>query len=112
MNTKVIGTKGETLAVKLLKEKKYKILEQNYTTKIGEIDIIAQIKDIVVFVEVKARKSSRFGYPREAINLTKQQKVRTVATQYMLANKLMNSKVRFDCIEILGEQITHIENCF
>lgn len=112
MNTKVLGTQGESVAVKFLKDKKYKILKQNFITKIGEIDIIAQTKDIIVFVEVKARKSVRFGYPREAINLAKQNKIRTVATQYLLANKLMNSKVRFDCIEVLGDQITHIENCF
>ena len=112
MNTKVLGTQGESVAVKFLKDKKFKILKQNYITKIGEIDIIAQTKDIIVFVEVKARKSVRFGYPREAINLAKQNKIRTVATQYLLANKLMNSKVRFDCIEVLGDQITHIENCF
>ncbi|MGN1212961.1 MAG: YraN family protein [Christensenellales bacterium] len=112
MNTKVLGTQGESVAVKFLKDKKFKILKQNYTTKIGEIDIIAQTKDIIVFVEVKARKSIRFGYPREAINLTKQKKIRKVATQYLLANKLMNCKVRFDCIEVLGDQITHIENCF
>ena len=112
MNTKVLGTQGESVAVKFLKDKKYKILKQNFITKIGEIDIIAQTKDIIVFVEVKARKSVRFGYPREAINLAKQNKIRTVATQYLLANKLINSKVRFDCIEVLGDQITHIENCF
>ena len=112
MNTKVLGTQGESVAVKFLKDKKYKILKQNFITKIGEIDIIAQTKDIIVFVEVKSRKSVRFGYPREAINLAKQNKIRTVATQYLLANKLMNSKVRFDCIEVLGDQITHIENCF
>ena len=112
MNTKVFGIKGETLAVNFLKDKKYKIIKQNYVTKIGEIDIIAQIDDIIVFVEVKARNTKRFGYPREAINYAKQRKIRTVATQYMLANKLTNSKVRFDCIEILGDQITHIENCF
>ena len=112
MNTKVLGTQGESVAVKFLKDKKYKILKQNFITKIGEIDIIAQTKDIIVFVEVKARKSVRFGYPREAINLAKQNKIRQVATQYLLANKLMNSKVRFDCIEVLGDQITHIENCF
>lgn len=112
MNTKVIGAQGELIAVKYLKDKKYKILQQNYTTKIGEIDIIAQDKDIIVFVEVKARNTNRFGYPREAISYAKQKKVRTVATQFMLTNKLMNSKVRFDCIEILGEKITHIENCF
>ena len=112
MNTKVLGTQGESVAVKFLKDKKYKILKQNFITKIGEIDIIAQTKDIIVFVEVKARKSVRFGYPREAINLANQNKIRQVATQYLLSNKLMNSKVRFDCIEVLGDQITHIENCF
>lgn len=112
MNTKVYGTQGETVATQYLKDKKYKILKQNFVTKIGEIDIIAQTQDIIVFVEVKARKNTRFGYPREAINSAKQQKIRLVATQYLLKNKLINSKVRFDCIEILDEKITHIENCF
>lgn len=112
MNTKVLGAQGETKAVELLKSKKYEILQQNYTTKIGEIDIIAKHNGTIVFVEVKARNTARFGYPREAINYTKQQKIRRVATQYLLVNKLLNSKVRFDCIEILGDRITHLENCF
>lgn len=112
MNTKVFGVQGEVLAEEYLKSKKYKILCKNYTTKIGEIDIVAQIEDVVVFVEVKARNTRRFGMPREAITPYKQNKIRKVATQYMLKHKLMNSKVRFDCIEILGDDITHLQNCF
>ena len=108
----ILGVECETLAKDYLVKKGYKILKQNYKTKIGEIDIIAKIKDITVFVEVKDRQTKRFGMPREAITPYKRNKIRTVATQYMLANKLMDSKVRFDCVEILGDTITHIENAF
>ena len=108
----VLGVKGEALAKQYLLDKKYKILEQNFTTKIGEIDIIAQDNDIIVFVEVKDRQTKRFGMPREAITPYKQNKIRTVATQYLVKNRLINYKVRFDCVEILGDTITHIENAF
>ncbi len=108
----VLGVQGETLAKQYLTEKGYKILEQNYTTKIGEIDIIATKNDIIVFVEVKNRQTKRFGMPREAITPYKQNKIRKVALQYLVAKKLTNKQVRFDCVEILGDTITHIENCF
>ena len=108
----VYGVQGEVLAAEYLKYKKYKILERNYTTKIGEIDIIAQKDDTIIFVEVKQRDTKRFGLPREAVTPYKQNKVRTVASQYLLAKKFMNSKIRFDVVEILGDNITHIENAF
>ena len=108
----VLGVQGEAIARQHLIEKGYQILNQNYTTKIGEIDIIAKVKDIIVFVEVKDRQTKRFGMPREAITPYKQQKIRKVAMQYLVAKRLTNSKVRFDCVEILGDTITHIENAF
>ena len=108
----VLGVQGELLAKDFLTKKWYKILKLNYKTKIGEIDIVAKFKDTYVFVEVKDRQTKRFGMPREAVTPYKQNKIRTVATQYLLANKLMDSKVRFDCVEILGDTITHIENAF
>lgn len=108
----VLGVKGETLAKQFLLDKGYKILEQNYTTKIGEIDIIAQIDDVIVFVEVKDRATKRFGLPREAVTAYKQQKIRKVAMQYLVAKKKSDMLARFDCVEILGDTITHIENCF
>ena len=85
---------------------------QNYKTKIGEIDIIAKKDDIIVFVEVKDRQTKKYGLPREAITPYKQNKIRVVATQYLMSKRLTNSKVRFDCIEILGDTISHIENAF
>lgn len=108
----VLGVQGEMLAKQFLIEKGYQILAQNYTTKIGEIDIIVKIKDIIVFVEVKDRQTKRFGMPREAVTPYKQNKIRKVAMQYLVAKHLTNSKVRFDCVEILGDTVTHIENAF
>ena len=112
MNTKILGIEGEAKAKQFLIDKKYKVLETNYTTKIGEIDIIAKYKDMIVFVEVKDRQTKRFGLPREAVTPYKQRKIRLVATQYLQSHKLLENKVRFDCIEILGDTITHIENAF
>lgn len=109
---KVTGDSGEQLAKEYLKKNGYKILKTNYKTNIGEIDIIAKQKDFIVFVEVKTRKNDYFGLPREAVNSFKQQKIRQVATQYIKFNKLFDASCRFDVIEILGDKISHLENCF
>ncbi len=109
---KVTGDSGEQLAKEYLKKNGYKILKTNYKTNIGEIDIIAKQKDFIVFVEVKTRKNDYFGLPREAVNSFKQQKIRQVATQYIKFNKLFDASCRFDVIEILGDEISHLENCF
>lgn len=107
-----IGKDKENLAVELLKKKGYKILERNYTCKIGEIDIIASIKNILVFVEVKYRKNEFFGLPREAVNEFKQRKIRNVASFYLKWKGKIDSTCRFDVVEILDDKLTHIENCF
>ena len=73
-NNRLVGKVSEEKAVKFLKKKGYKILEQNYVNNIGEIDIIAKHKGIYVFVEVKYRESDYFGLPREAVNEYKQRK--------------------------------------
>jgi putative endonuclease len=70
-NNKTFGKIGEDRAAKLLRNKGYKIIEQNYTTKLGEIDLIAIDVDTLVFVEVKTRWSKKFGNPEEAVNLRK-----------------------------------------
>ena len=108
---KVVGDAGEEKAVAYLKKHKYKIIKCKYTCKIGEIDIIAEYKDFVVFVEVKYRKDDSFGRPAEAVNSAKQHKIRRMAESYMLKFRV-NKIPRFDVIEILGEEINHIEGCF
>lgn len=112
MNTKILGTSGEVLAKKFLEKKGYRIVEVNYVNKIGEIDIIAKQGETIVFVEVKTRSSLKFGRPSEVVGLNKQNKIRSVALSYLKTTKNLETPARFDVIEVLGEEIRHIENAF
>lgn len=115
MQKNIYGKRSEIIAADYLKKQGYKILEVNYKNKIGEIDIIAKDGDYIVFVEVKARASQKFGHPLEAIDEIKQQKIHNIASIYLMKNKKYNSPCRFDAISILGveePEITHIKNAF
>ena len=102
----------------ILKKKKmgYKILERNYRTKLGEIDIIASDKDTIVFVEVKARRSWQYGNPKGAVTFQKQRKISKVALYYLKSNKRSNSSARFDVAAVTmsrdNPQIEIIKNAF
>ena len=111
-NNKIIGKSGEEKAILYLKKHRYKILETNYKNPIGEIDIICRYRKTIVFVEVKSRADDFFGRPSEAVNLSKQNKIRNVAMSYLKYKKKTDSLVRFDVIEVLEDTINHIENCF
>lgn len=86
----------------------------NFFCKFGEIDIIASKDDILVFVEVKARKNIIYGYPRESVTTSKQRKIIKTARYYIMKKKYENVQCRFDIIEIIYEDkiINHIENAF
>ncbi len=112
MNHIEFGKFGEEKACSLLKKKRYKILERNYKNEIGEIDIIAQKKKTIVFVEVKTRASDAFGRPSYAVNSKKQQKIEMVALCYLKQNCLLEEESRFDVIEVTENGIVHIENAF
>lgn len=115
MNNVNFGKKGEQIATQYLKNKGYKIINKNYTTKIGEMDIIAKDKDTIAFVEVKTRKDKSYGHPKEAVNYFKQKKYSQLAMQYIKSNNLFNTKCRFDVIEILDQntqELNHIINAF
>lgn len=109
---KINGTIGEIDAVQFLKNKKYQIIATNYRNRMGEIDIIAKDKNALVFVEVKSRATLLYGRPCEAVDFRKQQKIRKTAELYLVTTKNYYADVRFDVIEILGEEINHIENAF
>ncbi len=111
MNNKIKGNLGEDLAKVYLEKKGYKVLESQYLTPMGEIDIIAMDKDTLVFIEVKYRKSTNKGNPLESITKAKQRKIIKTAYYYIVANKVKGN-MRFDAIGILNEEITHIENAF
>lgn len=109
---KILGAVGEKSAVNFLKKQGYKILEKNFKTRVGEIDIIAKDGEEIVFVEVKTRTSDNFGEPSEAVNHKKQEKYHYVAEQYLLKKGLQEAICRFDVIEVKSEQINHIKSAF
>ena len=101
MKSKKLGNIGEQIIVEYLKKNSYKILERNFYTRCGEIDIIAKDKEEIVFVEVKTRSGVEFGQPSEAVNKIKQRHMRRAAQYYLYKSKLLNSFVRFDVAEVL-----------
>ncbi len=110
INSHKFGKDSEVFAVKYLRKKGYKIIEQNYRNRIGEIDIIAKDGDSLVFVEVKARKSNYFGSAKWGVTVTKQRKVSMVALQYLKETNQINTKARFDVVAInSNDEHTDIE---
>lgn len=94
-----LGGRGEAYGKAFLKRKGYRILEENYRTSIGEIDIIARDGDTVVFVEVKTRESGRFGRPFEAVDLRKQRKISGAALLYLKQFRSV-PPCRFDVVSV------------
>lgn len=109
------GRLAENLAVAALKKKGFAIVETNFHNRFGEIDIIARDKNILVFVEVKAKKGEGFGTPEEMINRQKLKRVQNMATIYM---KGQNLPCRIDVVAVilspLNEliRLTHYENVY
>ncbi len=97
---KQLGKFGEELACKYLKEKGYQIIDKNYYTRGGEIDIIAKQRDIWIFVEVKTRTNQIFGMPEEAIDYRKQKKLAKTVECYLLKHNLYDQNYRVDSIAI------------
>lgn len=112
VKNKIEGGVGEIKVVNFLKDKGYRIIQTNYKTKFGEIDIIAFKDGVIVFVEVKRRSTLAFGRPIEAVDFRKQQKIRKVAEIYLMLKKKFDANCRFDVIEVLGDKINHVENAF
>lgn len=112
VDNKQKGYLAEKNASDFLLKKGYNILFKNYQTRYGEIDIIAKKDTYICFIEVKYRKNINKGYPREAVNLKKQEKIKNTAILYITENNLQNIDFRFDVIEILKDNITHIKNAF
>lgn len=115
-NTKLLGRRGEQAAADYLKKKKYSIIGQNFSCRFGEIDVIAENRNYLVFVEVKLRKSAAFAEAKEFVTAAKQQRI-IAAAQLWLQRNPTEKQPRFDVIEIYSggeksDQINHIENAF
>jgi len=119
LDTKLLGRWGEARAADYLRGKGYKIIGLNYTTRFGEIDIIAEWRNVVAFVEVKLRRNDRFAAAREYVDAAKQAKIVTTAGLWLVQNQT-EKQPRFDVIEVYAPQgiatvapkINHIPNAF
>ena len=110
------GNMGEALAIRALKRHGYTIVKKNHRSRLGEIDIIAEQDNVLVFIEVKARKSSRFGMPKFAVTIKKQRKMAQVALEYLKQTNQMDRQARFDVVTVKlwpeGPRIEIIKNAF
>jgi putative endonuclease len=115
MNHLELGQEGERIAIQLLRNKGYDVIDQNYRKFRGELDIIASIDNTLVIVEVKTRNSSAFGEPYRAVARGKQKQIIKLANHYIHENEI-DQEVRFDVISIVlnskRQKIDHIEGAF
>jgi putative endonuclease len=112
-----VGKTGEAAAQKYLLKENYRILEINFRCRQGEIDIIAQEGEYLVFIEVKTRTSNLFGSPAEAVHFKKQQQICKAALNYLSLKNLHDCDMRFDVVAItsnasISPEIKLFKNAF
>ena len=119
LERKNTGKAGEEAAARYLSGRGFKILSRNYVCPLGELDVIAQDGDVLVFVEVRARTGTVFGLPQESITTKKRRKLRQLAWYYLKATNQAAASCRFDAVAVLLDRntgalrkIEHIPNAF
>lgn len=118
MTAQEAGRRGERIAGEHLLARGYRIHTRNYRVREGEIDIVAEKNGVIVFVEVKCRKSARFSRPGDAVTAAKQAKLRAAAALWLSEHTGEEKPARFDVVEIVtglldkAPRIHHIENAF
>lgn len=113
MNKREVGTTYEKLVAEYLQSQGYEIIECNFRSRRGEIDIIAKDGVYLVFVEVKYRSNLGMGSPMEAVNRKKQQTISNTAMYYCLTHGYgADTPCRFDVAAVCGKTITVIKNAF
>lgn len=108
------GVTGEDIAVKYLETHGYRVLDRNYTTDIGEVDIFVTDEKTLIAVEVKSRLSLEYGTPAEAVGYQKVKKISQVTSQYVKRFRLYGVPIRYDIVEVYlkDNTVNHIENAF
>ena len=111
-----LGTRGEEIALVYLKKRRFRVIETNYRCKCGEIDIIARDGSVIVFVEVKTRRTESYGPPQLSVTPFKQRQISKAALTWLVQNRLVESNARFDVVGVVlreGEPVVdHIKNAF
>ena len=113
---KSLGKAGEDLAERYLKRQGYAIVQRNYRCPLGEIDLIALNKRVVVFVEVKTRRVDTSGAPLESVNAVKQRRLKRTALHYLNKHRLHDRDVQFDVVGISMRSdppaVQHVRHAF
>lgn len=110
MNNRYIGNIYEQKSIEILKQNGFIILSKNYRIPRAEIDIIAKKDKLIVFVEVKYRKTNQFGYGSEAVDQKKIEKICLAAKNYIQEYKYFDCDIRIDCMSYLKDELTWIKN--
>lgn len=118
MNRKSVGRSGEETAERFLKNLSYKLLDRNFNTRWGELDMVARDRDVIVFVEVKARTETDFARPEESVTSKKQVRLRKAAQLWLAEHYKRDVPVcRFDVVSVTfdrdgNETVEHFKNAF
>ena len=107
-----VGVTGEDRAVAHLARCGYRIVERNYRCKLGELDVVARDHGVLVFVEVRSRRSADRGSALHAVNWKKRRKVARVAMQYLAYRQPVFDEARFDVVAITGGELVHIKDAW
>ena len=112
-----LGQLGEKKVCSFLQDQGYEIVEENYRSDVGEIDVIAKHHDYLCFIEVKTRSQQESGHPFEAITSWKKRRIIRCAQFYLLENNLPEENIRFDVIAVIQDEqrrleFDHLENAF
>ena len=111
------GQEGEAEAERYLRKKGYRIVARNVRSSLGELDLVAEDGHVLVFIEVKARRTGRFGGAIHAVHRQKQHKLVRLAAQFLAQRHWMDRSCRFDVVlleatETAALRVEHIQNAF
>ena len=106
------GATAESRAVDLLVRRGYRIVERNFRSKIGELDIVARDRGVLVFVEVRSRADASHGHALEMVGRRKQHKVTRVAHSYLASRRPRFDEARFDVVAITGGEIVLVQDAW